>query len=522
MPITDGQGDLMRTDVAERATWRQWAGLAVLALPAMLVMIDMSVLHLAIPRLSADLLPSASELLWITDIYGFLIAGALIPMGALGDRVGRRRVLLIGAAAFGVASVLAAYAPSAETLIAARALLGLAGAALGPSTLSLISVMFHDPRQRTMAITIWMASFMAGGAVGPLVGGVMLEYFWWGSVFLAAVPVMVLLVVLGPILLPEYRDPRPARLDLPSAVLSLTAALTVVYGIKELAKDGVAWVPAAAIVLGLLTGLQFVRRQRRLTQPLLDLSLFSNRNFTVSLSTLTITVIFMLGTQFLMAQYMQLVLGLSPLTAGLWGLPLVIAGTVAIFVASAAATRIDRAYVFGAALVVAAAGFAVLTQADASAGLPIVVTGSVLLFAGLMPVSGLGIDMIVSSAPPQQAGSAAAVGETTQELGGALGIALIGSLVNAVYHHQMAPVVPDHLPAAADTLPATLAAAQHIPGSAGDELVAHARNAFADGLQLTAAIAIPVLLVLAGVAVLLLKRVGEPPLQERRSEANVA
>ncbi|MGW3365001.1 MFS transporter [Streptosporangium canum] len=506
----------MRSDAATRASWRQWAGLAVLALPAMLVMIDMSVLHLALPRLSADLDPSASQLLWITDIYGFLIAGALIPMGALGDRVGRRRVLLIGAATFGAASVLAAYAPTAETLIVARALLGLAGAALGPSTLSLIGVMFHDPRQRTTAITVWMASFMAGGAVGPLVGGVMLEYFWWGSVFLAAVPVMVLLVALGPILLPEYRDPQPARLDLPSAAMSLMAALAVVYGIKEMAKDGFAWVPAAAIVLGLAVGVLFVRRQRRLTQPLLDLSLFSNRSFTVSLSTLTITVIFMLGTQFLMAQYMQMVLGLSPLTAGLWGLPLVIAGTIAIFVASAAAGRIRRAYVFGAGLVIAAAGFAVLTQADASAGLPVVVTGSVLLFAGLMPVSGLGIDMIVGAAPPRQAGSAAAVGETTQELGGALGIALLGSLVNAVYHSRMRTVVPDHLPAAEDTLPAAVAAAQLLPERLGDELVTHARNAFADGLQLSAAIAVPVLLGLACLAVFLLRHVGHanPPADE--------
>ncbi|MFE0149642.1 MFS transporter [Nonomuraea sp. NPDC059007] len=487
--------------------WKPWAGLAVLALPAMLVMIDMSVLHLAMPRLSADLDPSASQLLWITDIYGFLIAGALIPMGALGDRIGRRRVLLVEAATFGIASVLAAYAPTAETLIAARALLGLAGAALGPSTLSLISVMFHDPRQRTTAITVWMASFMAGGAVGPLVGGVMLEYFWWGSVFLAAVPVMVLLVVLGPILLPEYRDPRPARLDLPSAVMSLTAALAVVYGIKEMAKDGFAPVPTAAVVLGLVAGVAFVRRQRRLADPVLDVSLFASRAFTVSLGTLTITVIFMLGTQFLMAQYMQMVLGLSPLRAGLWGLPLVIAGTVAIFVASALAGRIHRAYIFGTGLVVAAAGFAVLTQADASAGLPVVVTGSVLLFAGLMPVSGLGIDMIVGAAPPPQAGAAAAAGETTQELGGALGIALLGSLVNAVFHGRMTEAAPGHLPAAAETLPAALAVARSLPGPPGDELVAFARDAFADGLRLTSAIAVPVLLGLAVVVVFLLRKV---------------
>ncbi|MFI0451889.1 MFS transporter [Actinomadura sp. 6N118] len=495
----------MRSDASARAGWRQWAGLAVLALPAMLVMIDMSVLHLAVPRLSADLDPSASQLLWITDIYGFLIAGSLITMGALGDRVGRRRILLIGAATFGAASVLAAYASTPETLIIARALLGLAGAALGPSTLSLISVMFHDPRQRTTAITVWMASFMAGGAVGPLVGGVLLEHFWWGSVFLAAVPVMVLLMAFGPILLPEYRDPRPTRLDLPSAAMSLTAALAVVYGIKEVAKDGVAWPPIATTLIGLAIGALFVRRQRQLADPLLDLSLFGNRNFTVSLGTLTITVIFMLGTQFLMAQYMQMVLGLPPLQAGLWGLPLVIAGTVAIFVASAFTGKIHRAYIFGTGLVIAAVGFGILTQADASAGLPVVVTGSVLLFTGLMPVSGLGIDMIVGAAPPRQAGAAAAVGETTQELGGALGIALIGSLVNAVFHSRMSATVPDHIPSAADTLPAALAAARTLPEPFAGQLAARAQDAFADGLQLTALIAIPILLGLACLAVSLLR-----------------
>ncbi|TQM15491.1 MFS transporter [Pseudonocardia kunmingensis] len=317
----------MKADVPMRASWREWTGLAVLALPAVLVMIDMSVLHLAVPRLAADLDPSASQLLWITDVYGFLIAGSLITMGALGDRIGRRRILLIGAAAFGAASVLAAYASSAEMLIAARALLGIAGAALGPSTLSLISVMFRDPRQRTTAITVWMAGFMGGGAVGPLVGGVMLEYFWWGSVFLAAVPVMVLLLTVGPVLLPEHRAAHPGRLDLPSAALSLTATLAVVYGIKEMAAGGLDLHPALIVAAGLAVGVLFVRRQQRLADPLLDLSLFRNRNFSVSLGTLTVTVIFMVGTQFLMAQYMQMVLGLSPLHAGLWGLPLVIAGT---------------------------------------------------------------------------------------------------------------------------------------------------------------------------------------------------
>src|SRR6266516_1694299 len=223
---------------APRAGRREWIGLAVIALPCLLYAMDLTVLYLAVPHLSADLKPSSAQLLWIVDIYGFLVAGLLITMGTLGDRIGRRRLLLLGAVAFGVASVLAAYAHSAEQLIAARALLGVAGATLAPSTLSLIRNMFLDPKQRSVAVAVWISIFSAGGAVGPLAGGVLLEWFWWGSVFLLAVPVMALLLVLGPILLPEYRDPQAGRLDLVSAGMSLVAVLAVVWGLKQLAQDG--------------------------------------------------------------------------------------------------------------------------------------------------------------------------------------------------------------------------------------------------------------------------------------------
>src|SRR5215216_3791493 len=189
------------------ATRREWIGLAVIALPCLLYAMDLTVLTLAVPSLTADLHPSATELLWIVDIYGFLVAGCLITMGTLGDRIGRRRLLLTGAAAFGAASVLAAFSTSPEMLIASRAILGIAGATLAPSTLSLIRSMFHNPHQRTVAIGIWIASFSAGAAIGPLVGGVLLERFWWGSVFLLAVPVMALLLAVGPRLLPEHKDP---------------------------------------------------------------------------------------------------------------------------------------------------------------------------------------------------------------------------------------------------------------------------------------------------------------------------
>ena len=413
-----------RHDTAQppRATRREWIGLAVIALPCLLYAMDLTVLTLAIPALTADLDPTSTELLWIVDIYGFLVAGFLITMGTLGDRIGRRRLLLIGAAAFGAASVLAAFASSAEMLIAARALLGIAGATLAPSTLSLIRNMFHDAHQRTVAIGIWITSFSVGAAIGPLVGGVLLQSFHWGSVFLIAVPVMVLLLAIGPRLLPEYKDPEPGRLDLASAALSLVAVLAVIYGVKALAKDGADVVSVGAVLFGLALGAAFVDRQRRLADPLIDLGLFRRPAFSLALSANTLAFAVLFGLEVFVAQYLQLVLGYSPLEAGLWSVPGAAAFVVGSQLTPMLAKRLRPPTAMLGGLVVA--GVALLTQVT---GPGLLVAGLVLLSLGLAPLFTLAADLAISSAPAERAGAASGISETSSELGGARGRALRGT-----------------------------------------------------------------------------------------------
>ncbi|WP_159943123.1 MULTISPECIES: MFS transporter [unclassified Nocardiopsis] len=471
-----------------RAGAREWTGMAVLSLPTMLLTMDLTVLHLAVPHLSADLAPSATQLLWITDVYGFLIAGFLIPMGSLGDRVGRRRLLLAGAAVFAAASVLAAYAPTAGTLIAARALMGVAGATLMPSTLALIRTMFHDPAQRSAAIGAWMASFMVGGAIGPLAGGALLENFWWGSVFLLALPVMGLLLVLGPLLLPEYRTARPGPADPLSALLSLAAVLAAVYGVKEAAAHGIGWGAAGAVAAGAALGAVFVHRQRVLEHPMVDLRLFANRSFSTSIGVMTVGAALMMGINLFIAQYLQMVLGMSPLRAGLWTLPMVgamLAGTV---LATAVARHVRPAYVMGAGLALAAVGFTVVAQADGAAGLTAVVAGSAVFAAGLAPVSALGTDIVVGAAPPERAGAASAVSETGNELGGALGIAVLGSIGAAVYRARtegaLPPgLAPEEAESAGGSIGGAVAVAERLTGPEAAVVLETAQEAFTHGMR---------------------------------------
>ncbi|HET9213841.1 MAG TPA: MFS transporter [Gaiellaceae bacterium] len=501
----------MSTVAPPKAGRREWIGLAVLALACVVYAMDLTVLHLAVPHLSEDLRPTSAQLLWIADIYGFMVAGALITMGTLGDRIGRRRLLLIGAAAFALASLLAAFSTSAEMLIASRALLGIAGATIAPSTLSLIRTLFEDPGQRTFAVGVWITAYSLGGAIGPLLGGVLLEFFWWGSVFLLALPVMALLLVLGPVLLPEYRDPDAGRLDLVSAALSLVAVLAVVYGLKQMAQDGLGALPAVAIAVGLILGVLFVRRQARLADPLIDLQLFRVPAFSASLAVYTLGILVLFGSFLFIYQYLQLVLELSPFMAGVVTLPSFVAFVAGSMLAPAFVKRVRPAYVMAAGLAVAAVGLLGLTQVGVESGVGVLIGTSFVYSLGIAPVFTLTNDLILGAAPPERAGSASAISETGAELGGALSIAILGTIGTAVYRVQVddgipASVPPEDAETARDTLGGAVAVSRELTDAVAGPVLDAARAAFTQGLHVVALVsAILAALAAVGVAVFLQK-----------------
>ena len=473
---------------------REWVGLAVLALPCLLVSLDAEVLNLAAPQLAADLRPTAVQLLWIMDSYVFVVAGFLIAMGVLGDRIGRRRLLLAGSVAFALSSLLAAFATGPELLIAARVLMGLAGASLMPSTLALIRAMFADARQRGIALGVWSASFSLGGLAAPLIGGVLLEHFWWGSVFLLAVPATALLVVLGPALLPEARDTSARGFDLGGAVLSLAAVLVLVYGIKRLAAEGRPAVPLLSIVVaGLLLAL-FLRRQRRVEQPLLDLTMFREGRVRVGLAANALSFFVLYGTQLAIVQYLQIVLGLSPLRAGLWALPSVGAFLLGSLLGPMLVRWFPAGRVVAVGAVVLASGHALMALAPYGGGLPALVAGMVIGGLGLAPVYTLTTDLVVSSVRSARAGMAAAVTETGAELGGAIGIAVLGSVVVAAYRSGMSGV--PGLPADG-TLMDAAAAAGRLPGQAGAALLERADDAYGFAFALVSLVAAGLVVVAA-------------------------
>jgi MFS transporter, DHA2 family, multidrug resistance protein len=503
----------MNIAVPPRAGMREWMGLAVLALACILYSMDLTVLHLAVPHISTDLQPTSVQLLWIIDIYGFFVAGSLIILGNLGDRIGRRRLLLIGAITFALTSVLTAFSTSTEMLIVSRALLGISGATIAPSTLSLIRNMFHDPNQRTTAIGVWISSFSVGAAIGPLVGGILIQYFWWGSVFLLAVPVMGALLVLGPKLLPEFKDPKSHKLDIISAALSLATILFVIYGIKHIAQDG--WWQLQSIMfvsIGVALGIVFLHRQRKLEYPLIDLRLFRLPTFNTALVTLLLGVFVAFGVFLFLSQYLQLVLGLSPLEAGIWMLPWALAFVVGSTLTPRIVHKIPPISIIAGGLAVTAAGFGMLIQIDASTSFFYLSTGLVISSLGLAPVFTLTTDLIVGSAPPERAGAASAISETTAELGGALGIAVLGSIGTSIYRTELARTIPASIPpdaqeAAIESLGGAKSLAEHLPNGLGSMLFDIALDSFIHGLQFTVIICTAVAGITAALVFVKLRKV---------------
>ncbi len=478
----------------------RWRILAVLCAALSVVVIDVTVLHVAAPSIAADLRPSAAGLLWIIDVYPLVVAPLLVPMGALGDRRGRRRLLVAGLVVFAAASAACAFAPTTALLIAARAVMGVGGAMIMPTTAAIIRDVFRDRAERVRAIGIWSATLACGAAAGPLVGGFLVEHLWWGSVFLVNVPILAAIVPLAVARLPESRAADPAPWDRLGVLLVAAGILGLAYGVKRAAEHGVDAGAVAAVAAGVALLAAFARRQLRLARPMLDVGLFADRTFRVAVGCVLLSMVGLVGLELFFAQYLQLVLGLEPLAASVRLMPLMGASLVGGLTAARVLGRIGtRATLAGGLAVTAVALVPLLALGTEDRYVllwpPFVALGFALEVA-LVAAS----DVILSSAPPDRAGGAAAIEETAYELGGGLGIALLGSVVTAIYAGRLGPVpgVPaDALEAARASLSEAIEVARGLPGGA-PPLVAAAKDAFVAGFH--GAIAVSIALLAASAA----------------------
>jgi MFS transporter, DHA2 family, multidrug resistance protein len=493
----------------------RWIALAVLALAVLPVSIDATALALAVPYLAADLHPSSTWLLWIGDAYSFTAAALLVTVGSLADRIGRRRLFLLGSAAFGLCSVLAAYASTTAVLVIARVLLGAAGAAILPSTLAIIQQVFTQPRQRTRAIGLWAATAAAGEALGPLVGGALLEHAWWGSVFLVSVPPMAAVVVLGLRVLPESCDREEHPRDLPSVALALAGIAATMYAVKEFAAHGWRPVLVAVAIAGVLALVGFARRQARVRGALLDIKMLAGRAFSMAIASNLLATLCLVGVLFYVAQYLILVHGYSPLAAGFRELPATVGAGGAALLAGTAARHCSRGTLTSAGLLLGGAGLTLLILLEVGSGYPLIGTALLAVGAGTGLVYTMAADLALTSAPPAKAAAASGLSETAYELGAALGIALLGTVITFVYRTGLtlpAGLTPETAATAHMSLAAATTVAVTLPYPAAEHLLDGAQSAFVDGLRAAAVIA-AILLFCVAVAVRLLV----PSHQPRRS-----
>jgi DHA2 family multidrug resistance protein-like MFS transporter len=494
--------------------WRDWLALGLLMFPVLLVAVDNTALTFALPAIARSLETSGVQLLWIVDAYPLVLAGLLVAMGSLGDRIGRRRLLLIGSVGFAAVSAATAFAASAEWLVAGRAMLGFFGAMLMPSTLSLIRNIFPDPNRRRLAVAIWAAGFSGGAALGPIFGGWLVEQFWWGAILLVAVPIMLPLLAFGPAFIPESRDPRPGRVDVPSIILSLLVMVPVVYGIKELATEGPGAFPLLVIAFGLAMGLLFVRRQLRLDSPLLDMSLFHNRVFSAAITANILALFSFNGFILFLAQHLQLVEGMTPSASGVAMIPALLATVVAGLVAVPLVRKVRPGFVVAGGLALSATGHGLVAFGNHSAG-PALLLGALLVLAlGVGTAETISNDLILGAVPAEKSGAAAAISETGYEVGSLLGPAVLGSILTASYQHNL--LVPAGVAGAAsgtaahqagETLAGAMELAATLPAPLAEALRAAARAAFDSGVHITAGIALVLMSGAAALAAAALHRV---------------
>jgi DHA2 family multidrug resistance protein-like MFS transporter len=416
---------------------QEWSSLAILVAACLTVGMDLTILILAIPEISTDLRPSSAQLLWVSDIYGYFIAAGLILAGALGDRIGHKYVLLTGIALFGAASLAAATAGTAPVLIAARAVQGIGGATLVPTTMALVFTMFTDARQRATALGAVMAAFGFGAALGPLAAGLLLENFSWGSVFFLNIPICITVLVLGPRLLPKPRHRSEAAVDVASAGLLIVTILSGVHVIKDASYHGMSSPLAFQMAGALIAGGLFIARQRSTKQPLVDLGLFRSTTFSTVLACNLLCFFVFTGMTFFTSQFLQLVLGLSPLKAALWGLP----GVAMMLIGSGLTPRLLGRFSVGQIITGGVAttgvGMALLTLVNAERGLAVLVPAWMLVAFGVVPSAVLGLNLIIGAVPRDRAGMAAGLGQSVNELGAALGIGLLGALGTAVFRRHL-------------------------------------------------------------------------------------
>lgn len=477
---------------------KRWLILAIVSSALLLIVIDMTVLYTALPRLTHDLAASASAKLWIVNAYALVVSGLLLGAGTLGDKLGPKRLFVWGLIVFGIASLCAAYSPTAGFLIAARVLLAVGAAMMMPSTLSIIRHTFTDERERSLAIGIWAAVASGGAAFGPVVGGVLLEYFWWGSVFLINVPIVVIALSFAIPIIPERRIATTQRWDWVGSLQIMVGLIGIAYAIKEVGKRVPSYEGAIfALLIGALFMTIFVRRQKRDPEPLLDFSIFRIRGFTPALASALIAAAALIGMELIFTQRLQLVLGMTPLQAGLFILPLPLASFVVGPLTGWFLQRVGNERMLWIALTVSGLGMgAYLVFHNAPVWVQIICLA--VLGAGIGATMTAASSTILHVAPPDKTGMAASIEEVSYELGGAIGVTLMGSIHAAVY--TAALVVPTGIKVSdtvRDSLDEALVAAESLPADVGATLVTLSRSAFDHAFVVVLAAATVMLLVTA-------------------------